>query len=405
MAYGWSGIDVRAGNILEYALDFPDLGFLHDMALLVGGQIEYDLAAGYSQRQCFVDTAGTQSPSIYASKSKTDLYCLNQSFVDESTAFDHFGNTNHIKGAANGNADEIRTGGYTQLTGTLPLDVAFVAGTRVDYNAAYGSQLSPRFGLAAPLPAGLYVKAQVARAFVYPGVIERTGAVDSLYLGNYAILPQSVLSGEALVGWRTSILRFELNGFVNSVNNFATYDQDRAARTGRYFFDNRGKLQTAGVEGMAFVTSGRISFELNGAATRALDGSDPQLAPGGKLNGPSPFPTLLGAALLDIQVLDWLSANIRGRYAKAVTGTLNSALQFNGVTGTNGTAYNSRSASSYASDSFFLDATVTAELIGHLRVLLRGTNILNAKVFRAGTQPLPELMPGRIVDLGVQYRF
>ena len=72
----------------------------------------------------------------------------------EGTSVDEFGVVTELAGPRFGDGDELRVGGFFQLTTSLPRDIGLVLGSRVDYNPTYQLECSPRVAVVAPIGAG-----------------------------------------------------------------------------------------------------------------------------------------------------------------------------------------------------------------------------------------------------------
>ena len=228
---------------------------------MVGLQAEYDVASDYRINQCFLDRDGRFQPSVYLEDGGSDLFCVESLMLREGLNIDAFGTVRESGQSRFGDGDELRLGGFFQLTTFLPNEVGIVLGGRVDYNVTYAPQFSPRLALVAPLLGGFYSKAQFSSGFVYPAFLYRNGNSLSDYQGNPDIRPQTVRSVEGLLGWKTDTLRAELNGYYNDVTGFITFDLPRNARSGQYQFSNQGDLKVVGVEAttMFRLLGGRLS--------------------------------------------------------------------------------------------------------------------------------------------------
>ena len=342
---GWSGHDLRLGPTLEYAIDLPDRWVFRQTTLVVGTQAEYDVAGDYNTTQCFVDTEGRFPPSVYTGadgSGAADLYCVESLFLREGLIIEPFGGIRESGRSRFGDGDEVRLGGFFQLTTSLPHDMGLVVGGRVDYNITYSPQFSPRLALVAPIAAGFYTKAQFSSGFVYPAFLYRTGNALSDYQGNPDIEPQSIRTVEALIGWKGESTRTELSAYYNDVSRFITYDVAWNARTGEYRFSNQGDLDRgAGGDGPALL-SDRLLLDLQATVAHPLSGTSEQFLVDGQLGGPSKYPTFLGRAMISVVPFSRLRLNVDASVSTPVKQAIAPEVRFEGIAGTDGQPYTSR---------------------------------------------------------------
>jgi outer membrane receptor protein involved in Fe transport len=405
----WSGRDLRLQPSLEYALDLFDVGPLSQLSLVAGFQGEYNIAADYQMTQCFVDRDRQFIPSPYVGDDRnnpTDLFCVSGLMLREGITIDSQGAITETEGARFGDGDELRLGSFVQLTTTLPHDLGLLLGARFDYNTTYKLQFSPRVALVAPLPAGFYGKGQYSSAFVYPAFLYRTGNSLSDYQGNPDILPQSIRTVEALLGWKGETLRVEVSGYYNDVSRFITFDLARNARSGQFLFSNQGDLQIVGVEGTARLRflNNRVLFDLQGTFARPLDGTDDRFVVEGALGGPTKYPPLLGRAALSVLPLPRLRVNVDASASSAVKQTIAPEVRFERIPGTDGATYSTEPASSFDTRELFFNASAVYGL-GRLELEVSGTNLLNRRAYRPGSVLVPYLAEGRRLMLGISVRY
>jgi outer membrane receptor protein involved in Fe transport len=405
---GWSGNDLRLGPTLEYTLDLPDRWVFRQTSLVVGTQAEYDVAAGYHANQCFVDSEGRFPPSVYTGadgSGAADLYCVQSLFLREGLIIEPFGGIRESGRSRFGDGDEVRLGGFFQLSTTLPHDLGLVVGGRVDYNITYAPQVSPRLALVAPIGAGFYTKAQFSSGFVYPAFLYRTGNALSEYQGNPDIKPQSIRTVEALLGWKGSDARTELSAYYNDVSEFITYDVSWNARTGDYRFSNQGDLRIIGLEGTALfeLLADRLLVDLQATVARPVSGTSGQFTVDDQLGGPSKYPTFLGRAMLSASPHRRVRLNLDASFSTAVKHSIAPEVRFEGIVGTDGQPHTA--ADNYDTREFTLNAAASYQLAPNWSADLAASNVLNRRTYRPGSVLVPYLADGRRLSLTLHYRF
>jgi outer membrane receptor protein involved in Fe transport len=405
---GWSGHDLRLGPTLEYTVDLRDRWLFRQTTLVVGTQAEYDVAGGYKATQCLVDTEGRFPPSIYTGadgSGAADLYCVDSVFLREGLIIEPFGGIRERGRSRYGDGDEVRLGGFFQLSTSLPHDVGLVVGGRVDYNITYSPQLSPRLALVAPIAGGLYTKAQFSSGFVYPAFLYRTGNALSEYQGNPDIEPQSIRTVEALIGWKGESIRTELSAYFNDVSRFITYDVAWNARTGEYRFSNQGDLRVAGLEGTATLAllSDRVLLDLQASVARPMSGTSDLFLVDGQLGGPSKYPTFLGRAMISVVPFSRLRLNVDASISTPVKQAIAPEVRFEGIAGTDGQPYTSRDR--YDTKELNVNALATYSLADRWSADLAASNLLARRSYRPGSVLVPYFADGRRLVLTLNYRY
>jgi outer membrane receptor protein involved in Fe transport len=410
LIYGWSGRDLRINPSIEYAVELPNFLFFHQNSLVAGVQAEYDVAAGYHTTQCSLDRDKKFPPSRYAGDSSTsaaDLFCVESLMLREGVSIDPFGTIRQTGSSRFGDGDELRLGGFFQLSTALPAGLGLVVGGRVDYNVTYAPQFSPRVALVAPFGGGLYSKVQYSSGFVYPAFLYRTGNSLSDYQGNADVNPQTVRALEGLVGFKTGSTRTELSGYYNTVSDFITFDLSRNARTGQYFFSNQGDLKVVGVEATTMLRwlDGRLDFDLHGSFARPLASTTDKFVVDGQLGGPTKFPQWLGVAVLSGLPLPGLRLEIDTSVSSRVKQTLASEVQFYGIQGTDGQVHSSQAANDYDTRDLTVNASAAYSFLQRWRVEAGATNLLNRRGYRPGSVLVPYLAEGRRVSATVSVSY
>ena len=405
---GWSGHDLRLGPTLEYTVDLRDRGPFRQTTLVLGTQAEYSVAWGYRANQCYVDSEGRFPPSVYTGadgSGAADLYCVDSLFLREGLIIEPFGGIRETSRSRYGDGDEVRLGGFFQLTTSLPHDVGLVVGGRVDYNMTYSPQVSPRVALVAPIAAGVYTKAQFSSGFVYPAFLYRTGNALSEYQGNPDIQPQSIRTVEALIGWKGEDSRTELSAYFNDVSRFITYDVAWNARTGEYRFSNQGDLRIAGLEGTAMLAllSERLLVDLQASLAKPVAGTSEQFLIDGQLGGPSKYPTFLGRAMISAVPHSRLRLSMDASFSTPVKHQVAPEVRFEGITGTDGQPHSA--ADHYDTRELNLNAMVTYSLADRWSADLAASNLLARRSYRPGSVLVPYFADGRRLSLTLNYRY
>ncbi len=404
--YAWSGKDLRLLPTVEYAVEAESGGFFRQTNFVVGVQAEYDIASSYRTNQCFLDADGRFQPSVYVSGA-ADLFCVEAFMLREGVTVDPFGTVRETGASRFGDGDELRLGGFFQLTTFLPHEVGLVVGGRVDYNVTYAPQLSPRVALVAPFQAGFYSKLQFSSGFVYPAFLYRNGNSLSDYQGNPDIKPQSIRAVEALLGWKNETLRAELNGYYNDVRGFITFDLPRNARSGQYQFSNQGDLQVVGLEASTKLrlASGRLSLDLQGSLARPLASTSPGFLVDGQLGGPTKYPELLGMAVLSVSPTPGLRLTIDGSLSSPIKQTIAPEARFMGIAATDGLTYDTLSPDAFDTREMNLGASASYAFGDGWRVEATATNLLNRRSYRPGSVLIPYLAEGRRLNAGLSVAF
>jgi outer membrane receptor protein involved in Fe transport len=408
---GWSGRDVRVSPSLEYAVDLPDLWIFRQNTLVAGVQPEYDVAYHYATTQCYVDKESKFPPSIYARdgrKGQADLFCVESLMLREGLTVDSFGViTEAGRSPLTGDGDELRLGTFFQLTTSLPRGIGLLLGGRVDYNVTYAPQFSPRVALVAPLGHGFYSKLQLSSAFVYPAFLYRTGNSLSDYQGNPDIKPQSVRTAEALVGFKSDHIRHELTGYYNDVSQFITFDLPLSARTGQFKFANEGDIEVVGVEATsAFrLMDGRLLVDLQGTFAKPLPSSSEQFLVDGQLGGPTKYPQLMGRAIVSVNPVHRLHLTLDGTVTSRVKQTIAREVQFEGIAGSDGKPYATAAASSFDTRELVINGLASYAVTDRWKITLIGSNLLDHRFYRPGSELVPYLAEGRRLTLTVSWTY
>jgi outer membrane receptor protein involved in Fe transport len=407
----WSGRDFRVSPAVEYAVDLPDISIFRQNTLVAGVQGQYEVAAGYHTNQCFVDRDRRFNPSVYArddTLGEADLVCLEGLMLREGLIIDAFGAIVQTgEGAAFGDGDELRLGSFFQLTSTLPREIGFVLGGRVDYNVTYAPQFSPRIAVVAPLARGFYFKVQLSSGFVYPAFLYRIGNALSDYQGNPDIQPQSIRTLEGLLGFKTDRLRAELSGYYNDVSDFITFDLPLNARTGQFRFSNQGTLHIAGMEGTARFRflGGRLVADVQGTFAKPLGGTSEQFLVDGQLGGPSKYPQLIGRALISATPTPRLRLTVDGSASTGIKQAVPNEVQFQQIPGTDGNPYSSVDGSQFDSRVLLFNASADVTLSERWHVRVSATNVLDHRYYRPGSVLIPYFGEGRRLLLSGFYQF
>jgi outer membrane cobalamin receptor len=408
---GWSGRDFRVSPALEYSVELPDRWIFRQNAIVAGVQGQYDVAAGYQTTKCFIDMERRFNPSVYARDDGlglADLVCQEGLMLREGLNVDAFGNIRQDSTASRyGDGDELRIGSFLQLTSTLPHDVGFVLGGRVDYNVTYAPQFSPRVAVVAPLFRGLYSKVQLSSGFVYPAFLYRTGNALSDYQGNPDIQPQSIRTLEGLVGFKNDRMRAELSGYYNDVRDFITFDLPLNARTGQFKFSNQGSIRIAGAEATALFRfwNGRLLADLQGTFARPIGGTSEQFLVDGELGGPSKYPQLMGRAVVSGTPLHRLRLTVDGAWTSRVKQTIPREVQFERIEGTDGLPYQTLEGSTFDTRSVVLGASANFTVTDRWQLRITGSNLLDHRFYRPGSVLMPYLGEGRRLLLTISYQF
>jgi outer membrane cobalamin receptor len=405
---GWSGRDVRLNPALEYSVELPDLWIFRQNMLVAGVQGEYDVASNYQSTHCFVDKDGRFNPSIYQTPGSPDLFCVQSLMLREGVTIDSFGMLRQQgKSPLFGDGDELRVGSFFQLTTSMPHDVGLVLGGRVDYNVTYAPQFSPRIAVVAPIGRGVYSKAQVSSAFVYPAFLYRTGNALSDYQGNPAIQPQSIRTIEGLVGFKNDRMRAELSGYYNAVSRFITFDLPLNARTGQFKFSNEGDLRVVGLEATSLFrfAEGRLLVDLQGTFARPLASTSPQFLVDGQLGGPTKYPQLIGRAVVSAMPLRRLHLTVDGSFSSKVKQAIAREVQFQGITGSDGRPYSTLDAASFETNELTFDALASFNVTDRWKVSATSTNLLDRRAYRPGSVLIPYLAEGRRVLFSLSYSY
>ena len=138
-------------------------------------------------------------------------------------------------------------------------------GLRLTTGERWGTDLAPRVGLVATLPAGGYFKVAGARGFRAPSFKEQytnftnsQGGFTYTVLGNADLLPEHSWNASAEVGRSAGGTQVYLRGFHNWLDNFIETELvDPATSTFRY--QNVSAARTAGLEGGATVSRGIVT--------------------------------------------------------------------------------------------------------------------------------------------------
>ena len=404
--YAWSGRDLRLGPSLEYSIETASEGLFRQTTLVVGVQTEYDVAADYRINQCFLDRDGRFQPSVYVSGG-ADLFCVESFMLREGVTVDPFGTVRETAQSRFGDGDELRLGGFFQLTTFLPHEVGLVLGGRIDYNVTYAPQFSPRVALVAPFRFGFYSKAQLTTGFVYPAFLYRNGNALSDYQGNPDIQPQSIRSFEGLLGWKSESVRIEVNGYYNDVRGFITFDLPRNARSGQYQFSNQGDLQVVGVEGttkLRFI-GGRLSLDLHGSFARPLVSTSPGFLVDGQLGGPTKYPELMGGFVLSAAPVTGLRLTVDGLFSSPIKQTIAPEAQFKGILATDGLTYDTLAADAFDTREMTIGVNAAYTFAAGWRLEASVTNLLNRRAYRTGSVLIPYLAEGRRVSGGLSLSF
>jgi outer membrane receptor protein involved in Fe transport len=406
LIYAWSGRDLRLTPTLEYSFETESPGLFRQTNLVVGIQAEYNIASGYRINQCFVDAEGRFQPSVYLG-SGTDLFCVESFMLREGTTVDPFGTVRESGRSRFGDGDELRLGSFFQLTTFLPHEVGLVLGGRIDYNISYEPQFSPRVALVAPFQAGFYSKAQFSSAFVYPAFLYRNGNSLSDYQGNPDIKPQSIRSVEALLGWKSEMVRLEVNGYYNDVRGFITFDLRRSAQSGQYRFSNQGDVKVVGLEATSKLRllGGRLSLDLQGSFARPLASTSPGFLVDGELGGPTKYPQLTGMAVVTASPLEGLRLTVDASLSSRIKQSIAPEAQFQGIMATDGLLYDTLSAADFDTREMTVGATASFALGAQWRLDLSATNLLNRRAYRPGSVLIPYLAEGRRVNAGLSVSF
>jgi outer membrane receptor protein involved in Fe transport len=408
---GWSGRDFRISPAFEYSLELPDRWIFRQSTVVAGVQGQYDVAAGYQTTQCFVDGEHRFNPSVFArddNLNAADLVCQEGLMLREGLTVDAFGAIRQDSHAPiYGDGDEVRIGSFLQLSSTLPRDIGFVLGGRVDYNVTYAPQFSPRVALVAPIYRGLYAKVQLSSGFVYPAFLYRTGNALSDYQGNPDIQPQRIRTLEGLVGFKNDRMRAELSGYYNDVTDFITFDLPLNARTGQFKFSNQGSIRIAGAEGTALFRfwGGRLLADLQGTYARPQGGTSEQFLVDGELGGPSKYPQLMGRAVVSAMPLHRLRLTADASVSSRVKQTIAREVQFEQIPGTDGLPYSTQDGAEFDTRMLLLGASANFTVTDRWQARLSGNNLLNHRFYRPGSVLIPYLAEGRRLLLSISYQF
>ncbi len=185
------GRDLRLGPTLEYALETcPSLGCSARPPWWSACRPNTTSPPSYRTNQCFLDADGRFQPSVYVADGSADLFCVESLMLREGLTVEPFGTRPGERArAGSATATSCAWAGSSSSPPSLPHEIGFVLGGRVDYNVTYAPQFSPRVALVAPFRAGFYSKAQFSSGFVYPAFLYRTGNSLSDYQGNPDIQP------------------------------------------------------------------------------------------------------------------------------------------------------------------------------------------------------------------------
>ncbi|HKQ68997.1 MAG TPA: TonB-dependent receptor plug domain-containing protein [Polyangiaceae bacterium] len=413
VSFGFSGNDLRAGSVIDYHLDLPQFSFFQENSLLIGSQLEYDVAHNYSLKRCFVDAANAQLPSRYNTPGGADLYCIETVMLNEGTTLSPTAfsdsNTSHL-----GDGDEFLLAGYGQISSRLSTGLRLVVGGRVDYrdgtsgNSGSPVRFSPRVAAVQPLPGDFYLKAQYANAFIRPAFLYRTSNDLSDYEGNPNIREQSIMNVEALVGYGGSrYIQPEISGYYYKVHDFITFDLVKNARTGHYRFDNQGEIDVIGAEASIGLGSpgGFVSARINAAAAEPLSGTSPRFEVDGQLGGPTKYPSFLGGMALRIQPIDSLTVIATFNYNSKVKHRIPPEAQFSRVIGADGVTYSSRPADDFATGNV---AIVGANVVWNwnaIQISVHGQNLFDNVYYRPGSVLVPYYAEGRRLMASVSYNY
>jgi outer membrane cobalamin receptor len=409
VVYGFSGTDARFRVDVDYQLKLADLAFLRENTLQAGVQGEYNLAVGYTAGRCFVDQANRYvQPSPYAASATTDVHCLRELMFDQGLVIDPYGRLTNSKRPHFGNGDEVRLGAFLQLSTFIQEKVGLVIGGRFDHHLQFGPSLSPRVSVVLPLVSGGYAKAQYARAFVYPAFLYTTTNALSEYEGQANIKPQSIDTFELLLGLKKGFLRAEVNGYLNQVHDFITFNLARNAQTGRYIVSNQGKVDVLGLEAsvLASLFEGRLALNLGGSFAKPLGSTDPAFLVNGALGGPTKFPTWMGTAIASYSPWKPLAVTGTFRYNSTVQSQLAPQTRFTGVTGTDGLPISSKEAGEYRTEAAVFDVGATLTWpTKRWRFSFLLTNLTDERYYQPGAVLVPYLAEGRRLTGSVAYDF
>jgi outer membrane receptor protein involved in Fe transport len=256
-----------------------------------------------------------------------------------------------------------------------------------------------------PIGHGLYSKAQISSAFVYPAFLYRTGNALSDYQGNPDIQPQSIRTVEGLLGFKNDRMRAELSGYYNAVSKFITFDLPLNARTGQLKFSNEGDVRVVGLEATALFrfADGRLLADLQGTLARPLADTSPQFLVDGQLGGPTKYPELIGRAVLSGMPVRRLHLTVDGTITSKVKQTIATEVQFHGVTASDGQTVSTLDASSFVTNELTFDALASFNLTDRWRVSATSTNLLDRRFYRPGSVLIPYLAEGRRVMFSLSY--
>ncbi|MGQ0505345.1 MAG: TonB-dependent receptor domain-containing protein, partial [Myxococcaceae bacterium] len=344
---------------------------------------------------------------IYSRQGGEDLFCAELPMLREGTLVDTDGNVTDKAAPGMGDGDQYKLGVYFQYLTTLPGKIGLLLGGRVDEKFGSSPQLSPRVSLVVPLGELFYLKSQYTSAFVYPAFVYETGNSLSDYQGSQDLKPQTVQTAELLAGFKNDFLRGELSVSYNRVANFITFDLDRNARSGQFKFTNQGDVSALSVEatGLVSLLGGKVGLRLHGAYVRPLPGTNPLFLVDGQLGGPTKFPALSGAASVNIAVAQRVNVHLGALFNGFIAQRIPSQAQFQGITGQDGIVYSSIPAETYPTASVLDQVSITWWPFDNWSLALKGSNLLNQRIYRPGSVLVPQLLDGRQITGSISCRF